>query len=36
MGKGTPIKGEGEGLGDVGPETRKGNNTQNVNKKYLS
>jgi len=26
----------GGGLGDVGPETRKGNNNRNVNKKYSS
>jgi len=37
MGRGTPIKeGRGRDKGDVCPETRKGNNTRNVNKKYSS
>jgi len=37
MGRGTPIKkGKGRGSGDVGSETRKGNNIRNVNKKYSS
>jgi len=32
----THREGEREGLGDVGLETGKGNNNQNVNKKYSS
>jgi len=35
MGRGTPRK-KGSGEGDVCPETGKGNNNRNVNKKYSS
>jgi len=36
MGRGSPYRMERGGAGDVGPETGKGNNNRNVNKKYSS